>query len=231
MRTGSEGFQQCYNAQVAVDSEHRLIVAMEPASNANDQRALVGLPDEVRDRFDAQPATVLADAGYCNGRDLSELEARGIDGYVARGQVVGGQGRGEAPCNARHGRETDHARRPGAVRATQMAIRGAQRPDQGGPRLPAVQYAGSGEGAGECDLVCLAPDIRRCNRFRQCECARPPAGWGRNHPYRKARRNFPTLPYPCPPLRTSDVPAPVPASGPACPSAHVPELPFHGAGS
>ena len=46
----------------------------------------MGLPDEVRDRFDAQPATVLADTGYCNERDLSELEARGIDGYVAMGR-------------------------------------------------------------------------------------------------------------------------------------------------
>ena len=35
---------------------------------------------------DAQPETVLADAGYCNERDLSELEARGIDGYVAPGR-------------------------------------------------------------------------------------------------------------------------------------------------
>ena len=44
-----------------------------------------GLPDEVRDRFDAQSGMVLADAGYCNGRDPSELEARGIDGYMATG--------------------------------------------------------------------------------------------------------------------------------------------------
>ena len=38
---------------------------------------------------------------------------------------------------------------------------------------------------------------------------------------------------PRPLLRTSGVPAsvPVPASGPARPSAHVPGLPFHGAGS
>ena len=44
-----------------------------------------GLLDEVKDRLDAQPGTVLADTGYCNERDLSELEARGIDGYVAPG--------------------------------------------------------------------------------------------------------------------------------------------------
>ena len=42
--------------------------------------------DEVRERFDVQPATVLADAGYCNERDLTELETRGVDGYVATGR-------------------------------------------------------------------------------------------------------------------------------------------------
>ena len=86
MKTSAEGFQQCYNAQVAVDGEHQLIVATELTTNAGDQGAMVGLLDEVKDTFDAQPETVLADAGYCNERDLSELEARGIDGYVAPGR-------------------------------------------------------------------------------------------------------------------------------------------------
>ena len=86
MKTSAEGFQQCYNAQVAVDGEHQLIVATELTTNASDQGAMVGLLDEVKDTFDAQPETVLADAGYCNERDLSELEGRGIDGYVAPGR-------------------------------------------------------------------------------------------------------------------------------------------------
>ena len=70
-----------------MDGEHRLIVATEPTSNAGDRGALVGLPDEVRDRFGA----VLTDAGYRNERDLSELEARGIDGYVATGREGSGR--------------------------------------------------------------------------------------------------------------------------------------------
>ena len=89
MGTSPEWFQQCYSAQVAVDGEHRLIVATEPTLNASDRGAPVGLPDEVRDRFGAQPGTAPADAGYCNGRNLSEPEARGIGGYVAPGCGVG----------------------------------------------------------------------------------------------------------------------------------------------
>ena len=39
MKTSAEGFQQCYNAQVAVDGERQLIVATELTSNASDQGA------------------------------------------------------------------------------------------------------------------------------------------------------------------------------------------------
>ena len=58
MKTSAEGFQQCYNAQVTVDGEHQLIVATELGSNASDQGAMVGLLDEVKETFDAQPETV-----------------------------------------------------------------------------------------------------------------------------------------------------------------------------
>ena len=86
MKTSNDGFQQCYNAQAAVDAEQQLVVATDVTANASDQGGLPGLLDEVRERFDVQPATVLADAGYCNERDLTELETRGVDGYVATGR-------------------------------------------------------------------------------------------------------------------------------------------------
>ena len=47
MKTSSEGFQQCYNAQVAVEGENQLIVATEVSSSASDQGRLVPLVDEV----------------------------------------------------------------------------------------------------------------------------------------------------------------------------------------
>ena len=37
MKTSSEGFQQCYNAQMAVDGEHRIIVATQVGPQASDQ--------------------------------------------------------------------------------------------------------------------------------------------------------------------------------------------------
>ncbi len=86
MMTSNEGFQQCYNAQVAVDAEHQLVVATGLTANASDQGELPVLLDTVNETLDAQPATVLADAGYCNERDLTDLERRGVDGYVAAGR-------------------------------------------------------------------------------------------------------------------------------------------------
>ncbi len=86
MKTSSEGYQQCYNAQVAVDAEHQLVVATDLTANASDQGELPVLLDAVKETLDAQPETVLADAGYCNERDLKDLEKRGVDGYVAPGR-------------------------------------------------------------------------------------------------------------------------------------------------
>ena len=62
------------------------MVATDLTANASDQGELPVLLDAVKETFAAQPETVLADAGYCNERDLTDLEERGIDGYVALGR-------------------------------------------------------------------------------------------------------------------------------------------------
>ena len=164
MRTGPEGFRQCCNAQVAVDGEHQLIVATELTSNASDQGALVGLLDEVGDRFGAQPGTVLADAGYCNERDLSEPEARGIDGYVATGRG------GRRSANRDAGRHPATHRMVEKLATPAGRKRYAQRKwlseapngwikEVLGFRRFGVR--GLAKARGEWDLVCLALNIKR----------------------------------------------------------------------
>ncbi len=86
MKTSSEGYQQCYNAQVAVDGSHQLMVASGVTSNASDPGQWVVVLDEVEATHGERPGTVLADAGYCNESDLATLECRGVDGYVALGR-------------------------------------------------------------------------------------------------------------------------------------------------
>ena len=86
LKASTEGFQQCYNAQVTVEGDHQLIVSTAVTGNASDQGQMIAQLDAVKATYEAQPETVLADADYGNERDLAELEARGIDGYVALGR-------------------------------------------------------------------------------------------------------------------------------------------------
>ena len=147
-----------------MDGEHRLIVATEPASNGSDRGAPVGLPDEVRDRFDAQPGTVPADAGYCNGRDLSEPEARGIDGYVATGR----EGKRSAERDAgRHPATHCMVEKPATPTGRKRYAQRKRLSEAPNGRIKEVLgfrrsgVRGLAKARGEWNLVCLAPDIRR----------------------------------------------------------------------
>ena len=164
MKTSNEGFQQCYNAQLAVDGDHQLIVATEVSAKASDQGQMMGLPEEVEETFEEKPKQVLADAGCCNETDLQALEARGVDGYVALGregkravEVDGNQ----YPAKSRMGRKlasragrAEYARRKWISEAPHGWIKhglGFRRFSLRG--LKSVQ--------GEWDLVCLALNIKR----------------------------------------------------------------------
>ena len=89
MKTSSEGFQQSYNAQMAVEGENQLVVGTAVTDNASDQGQLVPMVDAVAETCGETPVQVLADAGYCNEPDLQALKERDIDGYVALGREGG----------------------------------------------------------------------------------------------------------------------------------------------
>jgi len=85
MKTSS-GFEQSYNAQIAVDEESQLIVATALSQCAADSRELIPLIDQVKDITGQMPEQVLADAGYKSDENFVALEQRGVDGYIARGR-------------------------------------------------------------------------------------------------------------------------------------------------
>ena len=170
MKTSSEGFQQCYNAQMAVDGEHQIIVATQVGPQASDQGQLVGMLDEINETFGVEPAVVLADAGYCNEPDLLELEDRGIDAHVAlgRGQVPGGGRPGPAPCHDRMGEKL--ASPAGKARYAQRkwlseAPNGWIKEVLGFRRF---SLRGLAKVRGEWDLVCLALNIKRMGTLATC---------------------------------------------------------------
>ena len=164
MKTSAEGFQQCYNAQVAVEGEHQLIVATEVSSNASDQGHLVTLLDEVEATHGERPATVLADAGYCNERDLAELEERGVDGHVALGR----EGRRDVAADAaKHPAKARMAAKltTAAARAQYAQRKWLSEAPNGWIKealgFRRFSLRGLDQVRGEWDLVCLALNIKR----------------------------------------------------------------------
>ncbi len=85
MKTG-DGFQQCYNAQAAVDETYQLIVASAVSNNGVDAGQLIPLVDQTRRNVGRKPARVLADTGYASEATFQALEERKIPGYVALGR-------------------------------------------------------------------------------------------------------------------------------------------------
>jgi hypothetical protein len=88
------GWVQGYNAQVLVDAESGLIVAEEVGAHSADSPRLRPMLDALTTNLTmigvaagaCRPGVFSADAGYCSEANLAELEARGIDGYVATGR-------------------------------------------------------------------------------------------------------------------------------------------------
>ena len=174
IKTSTEGFQQCYNAQMAVDGEHALIVATDVGAQAADQGQMIPLLDEVQHRFGAEPEVVLADAGYCNEADLVdlvELEERGIDGHVALGR----EGKTQAAVDP-HTRPATH-RMGEKLAAPQGRAQYAKRkwlseaPNGWIKEVLGFRrfgLRGLDKVRGEWDLVCLALNIKRLGALTVC---------------------------------------------------------------
>ncbi len=80
-----DGFQQCYNAQIAVEGESRLIVAAEVTQNAADNECLVPLTAAAEAHGGEKPERVLADTGYRSEESFRKLAEKKITAYVALG--------------------------------------------------------------------------------------------------------------------------------------------------
>jgi transposase len=82
-----DGMIQGYNAQIAVDSAHQIIVAQHVQTNSADRGALAPLVKAIRRDLKANPAELSADAGYCDEANLAFLAGRRIAAYLAPGRA------------------------------------------------------------------------------------------------------------------------------------------------
>lgn len=86
-----------YNAQIAVDGAHQIIVAQRLQANPTDACALAPLLRALRAVLRANPKQVSADAGYCDEKNLAQLARRRIAGYLAPGRARHGQANAAGP--------------------------------------------------------------------------------------------------------------------------------------
>jgi len=91
MRT-PHGHAVAYNAQTAVDAEHKLIVAFDLTNEGNDHRQLYPMAVQAKQAVGADQVTVVADTGYSNGEHGALCEQDKITAIVPRPETVNPKG-------------------------------------------------------------------------------------------------------------------------------------------
>jgi transposase len=79
------GFDQHYNVQAAVDQGSVLIVANTLSNHATDRGEAIPTLDTIPAEL-GKPSAGALDAGYFSEHNITEMEARGIDPYIATGR-------------------------------------------------------------------------------------------------------------------------------------------------
>lgn len=80
----SEGANVCYNAQIAVDSAHGLIVTQQVCNEPTDVQQLSSTAISAKEALGVEQLNVVADRGYANSVELARCEEQNITPYVPR---------------------------------------------------------------------------------------------------------------------------------------------------
>ena len=81
----NDGFDQHYNAQLAVEQESFLIVANTLSNHANDQNEAIPTLDAIAAEL-GKPEAGALDTGYFSENNITKMELRGIAPYIATGR-------------------------------------------------------------------------------------------------------------------------------------------------
>ena len=81
-----DGYIQGYNAQLAVDDAHQVIVAQEVVQSGADTPSMIPMVEMIEANTGELPAILLADAGYWSEKNDEHLFEQGIDAYIAAGR-------------------------------------------------------------------------------------------------------------------------------------------------
>jgi len=84
--SGDDGFDQHYNAQVAVDQDSLLIVGYSLSNHANDQQEVAPTLACIPTQHIGMPTAAALDCGYFSASNLQVLEAVQVEAYIATGR-------------------------------------------------------------------------------------------------------------------------------------------------
>ena len=89
MKANNKGFDQCGNAQAAVDREHQVIVAADVTNQPNDKKQLKPMVKQTKKNIGRSQHIdkFSADSGYFSEDNVTWIERQGIDGYIATGRL------------------------------------------------------------------------------------------------------------------------------------------------
>jgi len=73
-----------YNGQIAVDSKHHLIAAVDVVQDANDFHQLSSMAAQAKEELGVEEIKVVADMGYYDHLELARCEELGVEAYVPR---------------------------------------------------------------------------------------------------------------------------------------------------
>ena len=105
MPTASGGFEQCYNAQAAVDEGSELIVGADLTNSGSECAMLVPMLDQVECNTGAAVQMLLADTNYASEAGFKALEDRGTAACVALGREAKQRAiKGDLPATRRMAR-------------------------------------------------------------------------------------------------------------------------------
>lgn len=162
MKTSTKGYDQCYNAQIAVDGTAGMIIAADVTQSASDSGQLRPMLDRVRENTKKTPRKVLADAGYASEDNLRSLQRRGIDAYVAMGQ---GEKKAKKEPTGKHRRQMCRKMKTKQAKNQYRKRKHIAEPPFGWIKsvlgFRSFSLRGLSKVSGEWNLVCLAVNLKR----------------------------------------------------------------------
>ena len=81
------GFDVCYNTQIAVEAKNKLIVEYDVSNHASDDKELAPMATRAREILDVEHLDVVADKGYYSGPQVQRCVDRWITPYIPEMQV------------------------------------------------------------------------------------------------------------------------------------------------